>query len=308
MLTYEDKDGCYFMKHITMSWGQETAKRRQDKLKRFTLAFGHEFQEDILVWHIATQVFLVRRGSDQSLIRHDKNAAAHFKAIKVQSQYMMFLVAVRRGMLPGLVLGGLYEVTFNYLQDKARSSASSTSAKEEEKLAEILQDNKEADSDCALKDDKARPVSDATDLAIELLDADELEMPQLLELVFNLWVDKLLYAATQCSPESHAKQLSRGGDLTTIVWIMAQHAGPFQIGHFKSANTVQITRLVIRKRRKQKKRRRRSIDRDRNKIIHLTCVFQNHWSILPGPNSGLVLQSSAATVHGWIHQCWTDHR
>lgn len=49
MLTYEDKDGCYFMKHITMSWGQETAKRRQDKLKRFTLAFGHEFQEDILV-------------------------------------------------------------------------------------------------------------------------------------------------------------------------------------------------------------------------------------------------------------------
>jgi hypothetical protein len=55
-------------------------------------------------------------------------------------------------------------------------------------------------------------------------------MEELLELMFDVWVDKMLYAATRCSKDSHAKQLGRGGELTTILWIVAEHAGPFRIG------------------------------------------------------------------------------
>ncbi|KAF8669857.1 hypothetical protein HU200_051033 [Digitaria exilis] len=55
----------------------------------------------------------------------------------------------------------------------------------------------------------------------------------LLELVFNVWVDKLVYAGVRCARESHAKQLSAGGDLTTVVWMVVQHAGPFQVGREK---------------------------------------------------------------------------
>jgi hypothetical protein len=94
----------------------------------------------------------------------------------------------------------------------------------------VLRDKKGADEEWAAEHDKTRLVSDGANLAIELLEADDSVMPQLLELVFNVWVDKLLYASTRCSRESHARQLSRGGELITIVWILAEHAGPFQIG------------------------------------------------------------------------------
>ncbi|KAM0916250.1 hypothetical protein ACQ4PT_010328 [Festuca glaucescens] len=164
---YHDSKGrdAYSMNDNTTYWGQDAASRRHKKLKRFRLGFGREFQEDILVWHIGTQVFL-------SVIDDTSNAAKTTRAtaIKVLSEYLMFLVAVRcRAPQP------------------VRS-----------------------DPRCL-----AEPQS---------------EMPELLELVFNVWVDKLLYAGTRCSRESHAKQLSRGGELTTIVWILAEHAGPFQIG------------------------------------------------------------------------------
>ncbi|CAM0952408.1 unnamed protein product [Alopecurus aequalis] len=237
--TYEGKgkkqhgtDG-YSMRDITTSWGQTTTRRRHRNLKKFLLAFGREFQEDILVWHIATQVFL--SGSRKS------EDDVHAKAIKALSQYLMFLVAVRRHMVPGLALRSLYEVTRDALRVVWRngagnlgpSSSSSMAGGDEETLASILCNRKEANDEWGLDLDKTRLISDGADLAMELLSAEESsDMSQMLELVFNVWVDKLLYAGTRCSRESHAKQLSRGGELTTIVWIMAEHAGPFRIGQF----------------------------------------------------------------------------
>ncbi|KAI5001812.1 hypothetical protein ZWY2020_026462 [Hordeum vulgare] len=174
--------------HSNTSKRYKEEHAKGDEEEEFHLAFGREFQEDILVWHIATKVFLV---SDEQGKLYA--GTKHARAIKALSEYLMFLVA-------------------------------------RQKLAQILLGDKQGDSDWGLDDVKTSIVSDGVNLAMELLRADESEMPQLLELVFNLWVDKLLHAAVSCSTESHAKQLSRGGDFTTIVWIMAQHAGPFQIG------------------------------------------------------------------------------
>jgi hypothetical protein len=226
--TYEDsKDrDAYSMNDITTFWGQAAARRRQKVLKRFRLGFGREFQEDILAWHIGTQVFL-------SIIDGGNAAKTRVQAIKVLSEYLMFLVAVRRHMLPGLALRSLYEATRDALQviwreEAGTSSANSTAG--EKRLARILRDKTDADVGWGFEHGKTRLVTDGANIAVTLLSADRSEMPELLELVFNVWVDKLLYAGTRCSRESHAKQLSRGGELTTIVWILAEHAGPFQIG------------------------------------------------------------------------------
>jgi hypothetical protein len=59
------------------------------------------------------------------------------------------------------------------------------------------------------------------------------QVAQMLELIFTVWVDMLLYAGVRCSRESHAKQLSAGGELTTVLWMVIQHAGPFRIGQKK---------------------------------------------------------------------------
>jgi hypothetical protein len=87
--TYANKDGnaSSTMKDIITSWGQAATKNRPKVLETFDLAFGHEFQEDILVWHIATQVFL-SCGNAQSRVCFSK--ASHFaEAIRTLSEYLI---------------------------------------------------------------------------------------------------------------------------------------------------------------------------------------------------------------------------
>ncbi|CBI21745.3 unnamed protein product, partial [Vitis vinifera] len=43
------------------------------------------------------------------------------------------------------------------------------------------------------------------------------------ELMRGVWVEMLCYAASQCRPNQHAKQLRRGGELLTHVWLLMAH-------------------------------------------------------------------------------------
>lgn len=52
---------------------------------------------------------------------------------------------------------------------------------------------------------------------------------KVLQVILEVWVEMLFYAGYRCSKESHAKQLSQGGELTTIVWLMAEHVGLFLV-------------------------------------------------------------------------------
>lgn len=47
----------------------------------------------------------------------------------------------------------------------------------------------------------------------------------MLEYILDVWVHMLVDASLRCSRESHAKQLSRGGELITIIWVATEHAG-----------------------------------------------------------------------------------
>jgi len=104
-------NGAYSMKDITTAWGQEAVKRGRQIFEADQLPFfGREFQEDILVWHIGTCILLAC--ADQQHVQ-----GTYGKAIEVLSEYLMFLVAVRRHMVPGLVLRSLFEVTRQAMAD-----------------------------------------------------------------------------------------------------------------------------------------------------------------------------------------------
>jgi hypothetical protein len=228
----------YTMKDITTLWGQAAVKRRRPHVfdEDDQPFFGREFQEDILAWHIGTTIFLAC--ADQQLIHQDDHGE-YAEAIEVLSEYLMYLVALRRDMLPGLVLRTLFEVTRDALGelwvDREEKCYSSCPRARKQKMAEILH-KKKAENEKLYWDrgnEKRRLISDGAALGIMLLEKVERTpgiMRELLKLVFDVWVDKLLYAGIRCSKESHAKQLSRGGGFTTIVWITTGHAGTFRVG------------------------------------------------------------------------------
>ncbi|KAL6868217.1 hypothetical protein ACP4OV_015062 [Aristida adscensionis] len=261
---------------------EKRKKRDDDDQKRRrgldeSLGFLPELQELILIWHVATDIFILHN-QQQAKIKQQ------YKAIKPVSDYMAFLVAARPDMIPGLKLRSLYDVTREALddiwKDKANGSWESTKHKpREQKLASILlrmendkrsgalsQDNKcELHKENLLLSDGTKfaqvlqqwliPENDQDWYRSEYQDWDRIRekfgigeksgkkflfvipemqewrgfftMEYLLNVILKSWVRMLIYASTRCSRDTHAKQLSRGCELTTIVWILSDHAGIF---------------------------------------------------------------------------------
>ncbi|KAG0521139.1 hypothetical protein BDA96_08G135600 [Sorghum bicolor] len=202
--------------------------------------FGEEFVEDVLMWHIVTCMVLLHP-------RIGDEARKHACAIEVMSEYLMFLVAVRQEMLPGLVLHNQLEITRKKLVQICNAAERSdvilhnekSNRNNKEKLAMILGRVTVVEPDGSsqlvlrravelyfkLSGDKKAGVESSRDAR------PPPQVPgEMLEFIFNVWVDKLVYAAVRCSREAHAQQLTAGGELTTVLWMLIQHAGPFGIG------------------------------------------------------------------------------
>ncbi|XBI50774.1 hypothetical protein VPH35_114133 [Triticum aestivum] len=86
---------------------------------------------------------------------------------------------------------------------------------------------------------------------------DRGEHPELLnymlQLILASWMRFLIFTSNQCSSQSHAKQLSCGGELLTIVWLMNQHRTIFSIFDLKKrggtnwyhSRYIEVTRAIL---------------------------------------------------------------
>ncbi|KAF7112717.1 hypothetical protein RHSIM_RhsimUnG0200800 [Rhododendron simsii] len=95
----------------------------------------------------------------------------------------------------------------------------------------------------AIKGERSKSVLfDACMLAKEL---KKLERQRMWQIISKVWVELLSYAACRCNANSHMAQLSKGGQLLTLVWMLMVHLGfgdQFQIieGHARA-------KLMVRK-------------------------------------------------------------
>ncbi|XP_044952077.1 uncharacterized protein LOC123402247 [Hordeum vulgare subsp. vulgare] len=217
--------------------------------------FPLELQEAILIWHIATDLFL-------SCYHNVVPAAPQNdeKAIKAMSDYMMFLLAKQPSMLPGLKLRSLYEKAratpreIGKIKEGDKPSSSYTTTKEQKakELATWMLENVDQLEDprenrlsglgtlwegtqiaLFLSDEKHQWIGTAMEksvckLAYWIPSLQELREDKdddnMLKFILEAWVHLLMYASIRGSREAHAKQLSRGGGLTTLVWIISEHA------------------------------------------------------------------------------------
>ncbi|XP_062224703.1 uncharacterized protein LOC133923407 [Phragmites australis] len=214
---------------IRKKWTERPLRRYKEVGYLINLS-GDEFQEGIIVWHIATDIFLAC-----SAVKNELEAV---KAVRAMSNYMMFLLVERPYMLPGLSQYKLYQKTceklveaergtphprkglFTMLKDLFRlrngpNSDSRLMLQGQQKFAIIV-----FDKHPPCTSSKALRLSHATSIAETLHD---METSRSLKLLLEVWADFLVYAANRCSREYHAKQLSDGGELTTVLWLMIEH-------------------------------------------------------------------------------------
>ncbi|XP_062087853.1 uncharacterized protein LOC133794572 [Humulus lupulus] len=218
-----------------------------------------DFDQSILIWHIATHLCYYK---DHTEI-FDNTIALKHKLSKRLSQYMVYLLVMRPFMLPvgiGMIRfrDTQAEITKFFEEHKPSSLDNSSStnthshgssrlrvkffswARNKPKLdksqaCNMLLKVNTAVPAVKVKGDRSKSVLfDACRLASELQAISD--KCKKWEMISDVWVEMLAYAASQCRGNHHAQQLRRGGELLTHVWLLMAHFGlteQFQIsqGH-----------------------------------------------------------------------------
>ncbi|OEL34613.1 hypothetical protein BAE44_0004369 [Dichanthelium oligosanthes] len=195
------------------------------KLLKLKDYLGPELQLGILTWHIGTDIYL--HISDN--VKASKGELhKQVEAIRTLSNYMMYLLALRPDMLPGLVTRGLFQLTCEGLHDIWTKSSKHSPINRQEQLARVLHDKW---GEGGSGDEINTYLATGIELGRELIKLEKEPDPDrprdMVKAIFDVWVDMLFHAGYRCSKESHAKRLAHGGELTTIVWLLAEHAGLF---------------------------------------------------------------------------------
>uniref|UniRef100_A0ACD5YC96 Uncharacterized protein n=1 Tax=Avena sativa TaxID=4498 RepID=A0ACD5YC96_AVESA len=162
-----------------------------------------DFDEKVLIWHSATEIFFSSSSCVQSGQHH-----ALVEAIRALSRYMIWLLVERPYMLPNPVRPTLYAKTeAKYLEF---GSYGVKLLMERELGMEVLKS-------------KAPPsLVRGAQLAQKLRDTEDsmVEAAELMQVLLAVWVEMLCYAAHRCSRHSHARQLNSGIEFISIVWLL----------------------------------------------------------------------------------------
>uniref|UniRef100_A0A0E0EIW0 DUF4220 domain-containing protein n=1 Tax=Oryza meridionalis TaxID=40149 RepID=A0A0E0EIW0_9ORYZ len=190
-------------------------------------------EERILVWHLATNIYLTWWNKKQQ--KQDKQQPMA-KAAEALSNYMMFLLAARPYMLSPTASRDSY-VEMAY----ALTPAGGLRYDSAEQLASFLRtygDTPEYDARSRLRHRYGSNLDFTTQLHLQLvldtgcelgaklISQDELQEAGAdgkLGLIAQVWVEVLCHAGQQCSAYSHARQLSNGGELITVAALLVEY-------------------------------------------------------------------------------------
>ncbi|CAA2982439.1 Hypothetical predicted protein [Olea europaea subsp. europaea] len=193
-----------------------------------------DFGRRILLWHIATDICYCLEWDDNpnnvSATSPDRKKADHSKHI---SNYMLYLLVSCPFMLPI----GIGMIRFRDTCAEAREFLGERNLKYGKAKAckKLLQVNTEV-LPAKVKGDRSKSVLfDACLTAKSLLAKKENRW----NIISGVWVEMLAYAASHCRGNHHARQLRKGGELLTHVWLLMAHLGiteQFQIsqGHARA--------------------------------------------------------------------------
>ncbi|KAH7855283.1 hypothetical protein Vadar_023238 [Vaccinium darrowii] len=166
-----------------------------------------EFDESLIVWHIATDLCYYSNHSKDE----DDDTKLNRELSKVLSDYLLYLLIMESPMLSPIA--GKKEQEKKLQEDYEILKVACES---------ILKVNTEVPP-ITVKGDRSKSVLfDACRLVKEL---QKLERKQIWMIISKVWVELMSYAAGNCKVDAHTAYLSKGGQLLTLVWLLMAHLG-----------------------------------------------------------------------------------
>ena len=176
-----------------------------------------EFDQSILMWHIATTLAYSKdQNSDLNTTQNYVNWT-NCEASKL-SNYMLYILLICPSMLPdGIEKIRFQETCVEAIEFFEEKTSVSDVYQACTKILEVTTDisplEVKGQTSKSVLFDGCRLAKSLRGLAIE----------KRWELICNVWVEMLCYAACKCRWNNHAKQLTRGGELLTHVWLLMAH-------------------------------------------------------------------------------------
>ncbi|KAG1347201.1 1-phosphatidylinositol 4,5-bisphosphate phosphodiesterase beta-1 [Cocos nucifera] len=209
----EDSKGYKRFSSCRGEWALQM-KGYQDKLG---WSVEVEFDESILLWHIATDLCSYSDGTSQP---ENKCSDQNISKAEAISDYMLYLLVVR----PFMLTAGIGQIRYGDTCAEAKKFFQQGEAMLDKKQAcDMLLSLEPKVPPIQVKGDRSKSVLfQACMLAKDLL---ELKVEKRWRIMSAVWVEMLCYTASHCRGYYHAKQLSAGGELLTLVWFLMAHLG-----------------------------------------------------------------------------------
>ncbi|XP_034897769.1 uncharacterized protein [Populus alba] len=176
-----------------------------------------EFSRSILVWHLATEICYLSDKAASNVPNEE------YETSRCLSEYMMYLLVMRPNMLS---MGIGDEGYLDTLQDLQRLIPNKTRGDQAKKgvVDGILRSELSLDDITfqSLWKIAKSVVIGGEKLARQLQSS---ESKKRWEIINEVWIEMLAYAAAHCPWKEHTHQLRRGGELLTHVFLLMLHLG-----------------------------------------------------------------------------------
>ena len=179
-----------------------------------------EFDESILLWHIATNLCFHSNDQKQDL----DDCKDYRDTSQLLSNHMLYLLVFCPLMLPN----GIGHIRFHDTRAEAieffytfnEDNAGRTLGCKEEIACKKLLNVKNIPPTREQQEKTKLLLPNAHKLAHSMLCIENKW-----EFIYHVWVEMLGYAASHCQWNQHAQQLTQGGELLTHVWLLMAHLG-----------------------------------------------------------------------------------
>ncbi|XP_010535680.1 PREDICTED: uncharacterized protein LOC104810911 [Tarenaya hassleriana] len=216
--------GDWTLRHIP---SQDKRVKEEDREKLLQFVTQVDYDQSILLWHIATELFYQVEGATEENY-------SYREFCKMLSDYMMYLLIMQPTLMSAV--GGIGKIRFRDTCEEASrflqrrhidiGSTKYTDVEKRKKFTDqILLVNTDVEPMDVKGDRSKSALFDASKLAHQIQEQQRKGNEDMWKVMSKVWVELLCYAATHCNAEQHAAQLSKGGELISFVWLLMAHFG-----------------------------------------------------------------------------------